>query len=175
MTHFIYHLPLLKHRRLWGMMGKIRYLSRVLRFQGSLSPTNAIWMLRHHGKNTMHHEYWCWGNYHLHNTLLTVHYKTCGYDGKLSYGSGKLAFGIPQRCKCCLVVSINLTVSKGTFVDNGQINTFIFLKFFYRIHLHVLFWDHLYPCFWISGDVSSGFQSQSGFCLTAAFALWRWM
>ena len=24
------------------------------------------------------------------------------------------------------------------------------------------FWGHWYPCFWISGDVSSGFQSQSG-------------
>ena len=28
----------------------------------------------------------------------------------------------------------------------------------------------LVPLFWISGDVSSGFQSQSGFCLICFFA-----
>ena len=33
-------------------------------------------------------------------------------------------------------------------------------------HTHiVLFWGHWYQCFGISDDVSSGFQSQSGFCL----------
>ena len=42
---------------------------------------------------------------------------------------------------------------------------FFFFKYFWRTHTHVLFWGHWYPCFWISGDVSSGFQSQSGFCL----------
>ena len=42
---------------------------------------------------------------------------------------------------------------------------FFFLKFFCRTHSHVLSWGHWYPLFWISGDVSSGFQSQSGFCL----------
>ena len=30
---------------------------------------------------------------------------------------------------------------------------------------YVLFWGYWHPCFWISGDVSSGFQIQSGFCL----------
>ena len=32
------------------------------------------------------------------------------------------------------------------------------------------FWVPLVPLFWISGDVSSGFQSQSGFCLIRFFA-----
>ena len=40
-----------------------------------------------------------------------------------------------------------------------------FLKYFLRTHTHVLFWGPLVPLFWISGDVSSGFQSHSGFCL----------
>ena len=31
------------------------------------------------------------------------------------------------------------------------------------------FWGPLVPLFWISGDVSSGFQSQSGFCLICYF------
>ena len=31
------------------------------------------------------------------------------------------------------------------------------------------FWGPLVPLFWISGDVSSGFQSQSGFCLILFF------
>ena len=39
----------------------------------------------------------------------------------------------------------------------------LFQKSFWRTH--VLFWGPLVPLFWISGDVSSGFQSQSGFCL----------
>ena len=30
---------------------------------------------------------------------------------------------------------------------------------------HMSFLGPLVPLFWISGDVSSGFQSQSGFCL----------
>ena len=30
---------------------------------------------------------------------------------------------------------------------------------------HVLFWGPLVPLFWISGDISSGFHSQNGFCL----------
>ena len=30
-----------------------------------------------------------------------------------------------------------------------------------------LFGGPLVPVFWISGDISSGFQSQSGFCLKA--------
>ena len=32
------------------------------------------------------------------------------------------------------------------------------------------FWGPLAPLFWISGDVFSGFQSQSGFCLIHFFA-----
>ena len=38
-------------------------------------------------------------------------------------------------------------------------------KCFWRTHTHILFLGPLIPMFWISGDVSSGFQSQSGFCL----------
>ena len=38
-----------------------------------------------------------------------------------------------------------------------------FFQSFWRTH--VLFLGPLVPLFWISGDVSSGFQSQSGFCL----------
>ena len=37
---------------------------------------------------------------------------------------------------------------------------FFFLKSFWQTH--VLFWGPLVPLFWISGDVSSGFQSQIG-------------
>ena len=43
---------------------------------------------------------------------------------------------------------------------------FFFLSFWWT---HVLFWGPLVPLFWISGDVSSGFQSQSGFCLIRYF------
>ena len=39
------------------------------------------------------------------------------------------------------------------------------VKFFCRTHSHVLFWGPLVHLFWISGDVSSGFQSPNGFCL----------
>ena len=44
---------------------------------------------------------------------------------------------------------------------------FFFFKSFWRTH--VLFLGPLVPLFWISGDVSSGFQSQSGFCLIRYF------
>ena len=48
-------------------------------------------------------------------------------------------------------------------------NTFIILFFFFLIFLSDTFTcpilGPLVPLFWISGDVSSGFQSQSGFCL----------
>ena len=47
------------------------------------------------------------------------------------------------------------------------INNIFFFKSFWRTH--VLFWGPLVPLFWISGDVSSGFQSQSGFCLIRYF------
>ena len=43
---------------------------------------------------------------------------------------------------------------------------FFFLSFCWT---HVLFLGPLVPLFWISGDVSSGFQSQSGFCLIRYF------
>ena len=39
---------------------------------------------------------------------------------------------------------------------------------------HISFFGPLVLLFWISGDVSSGFQSQSGFCLIRVF-LWRRM
>ena len=41
--------------------------------------------------------------------------------------------------------------------------------FFCFWRTHVLFLGPLVPLFWISGDVSSGFQSQSGFCLIRYF------
>ena len=44
----------------------------------------------------------------------------------------------------------------------------LFLKRFWRTH--VLFGGPLVPLFQISGDVASGFQSQSGFCLIRFFA-----
>ena len=44
---------------------------------------------------------------------------------------------------------------------------FVFFKSFWRTH--VLF-GATGTLFWISGDVSSGFQSQSGFCLIRYFA-----
>ena len=44
----------------------------------------------------------------------------------------------------------------------------IFFFFFKVFGGHMsFFWGHWYPCF--SGDVSSGFQSQSGFCLIRYF------
>ena len=48
---------------------------------------------------------------------------------------------------------------------NIEIFFFVCLFVFLSTHSHVLFWGHWYPLFWISSDVSSGFQSQSGFCL----------
>ena len=55
-------------------------------------------------------------------------------------------------------------------VSGIRLSTFFlrhFLKSFWRTH--VLFWGPLVPLFWISGDVSSGFQSQSGFCFIRFF------
>ena len=43
---------------------------------------------------------------------------------------------------------------------------FVFFKFLADTYP---FWGPLVPLFWISGDVSSGFQSQSGFCLIRYF------
>ena len=43
---------------------------------------------------------------------------------------------------------------------------FFFLKFLADT---CPFWGPLVPLFWISGDISSGFQSQSGFCLIRYF------
>ena len=48
-----------------------------------------------------------------------------------------------------------------------QKRLFFFFLIFWRTH--VLFLGSLVPLFWISGDVSSGFQSQSGFCLIRYF------
>ena len=55
-----------------------------------------------------------------------------------------------------------------TFVSTFQNDdyTFFFLKFLADT---CPFWGPLVPLFWISGDVSSGFQSQSGFCLIRYF------
>ena len=39
---------------------------------------------------------------------------------------------------------------------------FFFFKYFWRTYTHVSYFGALIPLFWISGDVSSGFQSQSG-------------
>ena len=40
-----------------------------------------------------------------------------------------------------------------------------FFGFFKKVFVHLCFLGPLVPLFWISGDASSGFQSQSGFCL----------
>ena len=43
-----------------------------------------------------------------------------------------------------------------------------FRFFFFKVfggHTCPFFWGPLIPLFWISGDFSSGFQNQSGFCL----------
>ena len=45
----------------------------------------------------------------------------------------------------------------------ANLSGYCFFKSFWRTH--VLFWGPLVPLFWISSDVASGFQSQSGFCL----------
>ena len=45
-------------------------------------------------------------------------------------------------------------------------STYVFFKV---LRTHVLFGGPLVPLLWISGDVSSGFQSQSGFCLIHFF------
>ena len=54
---------------------------------------------------------------------------------------------------------------KVTFMYN------IYLPFFFKKFLAdtCLILGPLVPLFWISGDVSSGFQSQSGFCLICYF------
>ena len=49
--------------------------------------------------------------------------------------------------------------------------TFFFLLNFCWTHVH--FWGYpLIPLFWTSGDVSSGFQSQRGFCLIQILQRW---
>ena len=40
----------------------------------------------------------------------------------------------------------------------------LFFKCFWRTHIHMSFLGPLVPLFCISGDISSGFQSQSEFC-----------
>ena len=52
-------------------------------------------------------------------------------------------------------------------VPGHRSKVLFFLKSFWRTY--VLFLGPLVPLFWISGDVSSGFQSQSGFCLIRYF------
>ena len=44
-----------------------------------------------------------------------------------------------------------------------------FLKCFWWTHVSY-FGAYWYPCLWISGDVSSGFQRQSGVCLICMFS-----
>ena len=71
--------------------------------------------------------------------------------------------------------------------NGGSFANFIFLSFTYKWHrtIQILFFFFFFflkfladtcpflgamvPLFWISGDVSSGFQSQSGFCLICYF------
>ena len=51
---------------------------------------------------------------------------------------------------------------------------FVWQHFFFFLNFWrtwVLFVGPLIPLFWTSGDVSSGFQSQSGFCLIRAYVL----
>ena len=75
------------------------------------------------------------------------------------------------KLKCCDVCnSVMHNVSRYIFCKHGLYIYFIFLKFLGDTHVlfggHACpFWGPLVPLFWISGDVSSGYQSQSGFCL----------
>ena len=61
--------------------------------------------------------------------------------------------------------------STGSSTHNNNNTTTVQGPFTYSVRFcrtHVLF-GLLVPLFWISGDVSSGFQSQSGFCLIRFF------
>ena len=52
----------------------------------------------------------------------------------------------------------------------GAHNSLIFFCFSFKVFgRYMSFLGSLVPLFWISGDVSSGFQSQSGFCLIRYF------
>ena len=95
----------------------------------------------------------------LHNLFLFVN------DAGLSSENRKC---IPFMSSFIIVVQIakywwsqQPTISWGTFFKKFLADTCPFL-------------GPLVPLFWISGDVSSGFQSQSGFCLIPYFCWNLW-
>ena len=57
------------------------------------------------------------------------------------------------------------TLKNDRLVNPSSFSFFFFVKCFWRTLTHVLLWGPLVPLFWISGDVSCGFQSQSRFWL----------
>ena len=66
-------------------------------------------------------------------------------------------------------VTMNLVCTGSTTrqITTVSVTTYIqtFLKFFWSGIFPCPILGPLVPLFWISGDISSGFQSQSGFCL----------
>ena len=88
---------------------------------------------------------------------MKAYYTLCvGSDGRcrsFHYSLAQTSFLV------CMVFPS--TSSQGFFV-------FVFLKFLVDT---CPFLGPLVPLFWISGDVSSGFQSQSGFCLIGYFCI----
>ena len=76
-----------------------------------------------------------------------------------------LYFGIPD-------ISVGVTLVVKVFQENRFPETLhirfvrVFLVFFFKFLLDTYpFVGPLIPLFWTSGDISSGFQSQSGLCL----------
>ena len=64
----------------------------------------------------------------------------------------------------------NVNLSVNFFVDWKQCLVSFFFFFFLKFLADTCpFLGPLVPLFWISGDISSGFQSQSGFCLIRYF------
>ena len=65
----------------------------------------------------------------------------------------------------CIVKRAIFEYEALTIEQYNPVGNSFFLVFFVG-HIHMsLFWGSLVLTLWISGDVSSGFQSQSGFCL----------
>ena len=78
----------------------------------------------------------------------------------------------PQGTRCLLLKIYAIrylkcyTISDLCWSMYIQVFLFVFLKFLADT---CPFLGPLVPLFWISGDISSGFQSQSGFCLIRYF------
>ena len=66
--------------------------------------------------------------------------------------------------------SLLITVFSKLLITNALLNRWIDFFFFQSFLVDTCpFLGPLVPLFWISGDISSGFQSQSGFCLIRYF------